>query len=410
MSSVIPHQCGCGIEHRIVRDNVFKSGGPKPEQKHDTYKVKLGDRYTPVMDEYIPMAQAMDKNGNGIVSSDEILRPTTRIGHAQVDQPDFTFGFKHKMAGWASPYADHYPSSAQIEKKLDGYVKKYPGLVHKQVIGQTAQGRDLVAVRIGTGAEGSKPGVLVVGGQHAREWAGNGAVTTSIESLLEGYGKDREMTEKVDGLEMWFVPMANPDGYEYSRNADPDWRKNRSQHPGVEGIGTDLNRNYRASFRFHNDVPKRGDDDAGASDNPAQLTFRGPHALSEKETQALTDFMDTRPNLKGVLDVHGFGRMILFPGVEDPDRDAKYRAVADKINDALDIEYTPLSIPELYPTTGDMSGYAEKLGILSMGLEIGTSFQPSPDKIEDITTRGSKAVIAFIDQVADDNLPGGMTA
>ncbi len=204
--------------------------------------------------------------------------------------------------------------------------------------------------------------------------------------------------------------MANPDGYEYSRNADPDWRKNRSQHPGVEGIGTDLNRNYRASFRFHNDVPKRGDDDAGASDNPEQLTFRGPHALSEKETQALTDFMDTRPNLKGVLDVHGFGRMILFPGVEDADRDAKYRAVADKINDALDIEYTPLSIPELYPTTGDMSGYAEKLGILSMGLEIGTSFQPSPDKIEDITTRGSKAVIAFIDQVADDNLPGGMTA
>jgi len=114
--------------------------------------------------------------------------------------------------------------------------------------------------------------------------------------------------------------------------------------------------------------------------------------------------MDTRPNLKGVLDVHGFGRMILFPGV-DAERDTHYRAVADKINAALDDKkYTPLAIPELYPTTGDMSAYGEKLGLLSMGLEIGTSFQPHPTKIGDITDRGSNAVIAFIDQIAEENL------
>ena len=153
-------------------------------------------------------------------------------------------------------------------------------------------------------------------------------------------------------------------------------------------------------------MPKRQGDDAGASDDPNKLTFRGPHALSEHETQAITNFMDTRPNLKGVLDVHGFGRMILFPGVEDKSRDAHYRKVADKINAALDEKkYTPLAIPELYPTTGDMSAYGEKLGMLSMGLEIGTSFQPHPDKIKDITNRGSNAIIAFIDQVADENLP-----
>ena len=403
MNIVTHHQCGCGIEHRLQKD-IFKSKDPN-KKEFDQYKVKLGDRYTPVMDEYKSLAAGMDRDNNGIISSEEILPRVSKIGHAQVDQPDFTFSFKHKLAGWSNPHADHYPSAAQIESKMDQLSVDHPGLVHKHKLGETTEGRGLYAYRIGKGPEGEKPGVLVVGGQHAREWAGNGAVTSAVEKLLTGYGSDPEMAEKVDGLEMWFVPMANPDGYEYSRNADPDWRKNRTRHVGYEGVGTDLNRNYRADFRFHGDVPKRIGDDAGASDDPSHLTFRGPHALSEKESQVLTDFMDTRPNLKGVLDVHGFGRMILFPGVQDPEREKHYRSVADKINDALDIKFTPLAIPELYPTTGDMSAYGEKLGLLSMGLEIGTSFQPSPDKIDDITNRGSNAIIAFIDQVADENLP-----
>lgn len=403
MNVVSHHTGGCGIDHHLHR-SLYKSAA-ESQNTHQQFQVQLGDRFTPVLDEFTEMARAMDENNNGIVESGEILpEGTTKLGHVQVDQPDFTFSFKHHLAGWANPYADSYPSAAQIADRLDGFVAEHPELVHKVTLGQTAEGRELLAVRVGKGAEGSKPGVLVVGGHHAREWAGNGAVTTAIEKLLDGYASDPEMKEKVDNLELWFVPMANPDGYEYSRNGDPDWRKNRSRHPGVDGVGTDLNRNYRADYRFAGDVPGRTDDDQGASDNPGHLTYRGPHALSERESQILTNFVDTHPNLKGVLDVHGFGRMILFPGTEDKAREANYRKVADKINEALDIKYTPLSIPELYPTTGDLSAYAEKKGVLSMGLEIGTSFQPAPDKIKDITERGSSAVIAFIDQVAEQSL------
>lgn len=400
MNIVTHHAGGCGIDHHLHR-SVFKTAG-QPENPHQQFQVELGDRFTPVLDEFQDMARAMDANHNGIVESHEILpEGTTRLGHVQVDQPDFTFSYKHHLAGWVNPHVEHYPSSAEIAAKLDGYVADYPGLVHKVSLGKTAEGRDLWAVRLGSGPEGEKPGALVVGGHHAREWAGNGAVTEAIETLLEGYGHHAELTELVDGMELWFVPMANPDGYEFSRNADPNWRKNRSRHPEIEGVGTDLNRNYRADYRFHGDVPGRTDDDQGASDDPHHLTYRGPHALSEKESQTITNFVDTRPNLRGVLDVHGFGRMILFPGTQDPQRDAQYRQVADRINQALDIPYTPLAIPELYPTTGDLSAYAEKKGVLSMGLEIGTSFQPSPDKLSDITLRGSKAVLAFLDQVAE---------
>lgn len=409
MNIVHHHTGGCGIDHLITK-NLFKSGAAQ-ENTHDQFMVQLGDHFTPVMDEYKEMARAMDDNNDGIVDSNEILpEGTTKLGNVQVDQPDYTFSFKHHLAGWANPYADAYPSAAKVADTLDGFVADHPGLVHKVSLGQTAEGRELWAVRVGKAPEGEKPGVLVVGGHHAREWAGNGAVTTAIGTLLDNYGKDAEITKTVDNMELWFVPLANPDGYEYSRNADPDWRKNRSRHPEVNGVGTDLNRNYRADYRFPGDVPKRSDDDQGASDNPNALTYRGPHALSEKESQTITNFVDTRPNLKGVLDVHGFGRLILFPGTESKERDAQYRQVADKINEALDIKYTPLAIPELYPTTGDLSAYAEKKGVLSMGLEIGTSFQPAPDKIKDITERGSKAVLAFIDQVAEQSIPANLLA
>ena len=70
MNIVTHHQCGCGIEHRIQKD-LFKSKDPN-KKEFEQYKVKLGDRYTPVMDEYHAMAAAMDDNNNGIISSEEI--------------------------------------------------------------------------------------------------------------------------------------------------------------------------------------------------------------------------------------------------------------------------------------------------------------------------------------------------
>ena len=75
------------------------------------------------------------------------------------------------------------------------------------------------------------------------------------ETLLTGYGEDPAVTKKVDAMELWFVPMVNPDGYEFSRNADPDWRKNRSVHH-PDAVGVDLNRNYPAGLSISRRRPR----------------------------------------------------------------------------------------------------------------------------------------------------------
>lgn len=54
---------------------------------------------------------------------------------------------------------------------------------------------------------------------------------------LDNYGKDRRITKIVDSTELWFVPTANPDGYDYTFSPDGDrlWRKNLRD---VDGDGT----------------------------------------------------------------------------------------------------------------------------------------------------------------------------
>ena len=41
----------------------------------------------------------------------------------------------------------------------------------------------------------------------------------------------------------YFLPVLNPDGYEYTHTHDRMWRKNRARYG--ECVGVDLNRNFR---------------------------------------------------------------------------------------------------------------------------------------------------------------------
>ena len=52
-----------------------------------------------------------------------------------------------------------------------------------EVIGQTAEDRDLVVVRVGGGGQG-RPAVFVEGGIHAREWISPAVVTYMVERLV----------------------------------------------------------------------------------------------------------------------------------------------------------------------------------------------------------------------------------
>ncbi len=52
--------------------------------------------------------------------------------------------------------------------------------------------------------------------QHAREWITPEMTTRLMHLVLDGYGADREITRLVNSTELWFLPVANPDGYDFT--------------------------------------------------------------------------------------------------------------------------------------------------------------------------------------------------
>ena len=121
-----------------------------------------------------------------------------------------------------------------------------------EVIGHTLQGREIIALKVTknakTIADGARPDVLYMGTIHAREWIATEVDAAPAAPLRRQLRPERRGHEPVNTRELWFMPVANPDGYQYTFDHERLWRKNLRDNNGdgqiTRGDGVDLNRNY----------------------------------------------------------------------------------------------------------------------------------------------------------------------
>ncbi|KAJ8893656.1 hypothetical protein PR048_006256 [Dryococelus australis] len=144
-------------------------------------------------------------------------------------------------------------------------------------------------------------------GIHGREWISPATVTYILLQLVEFREQHSELLDSVD----WYIlPVANPDGYEYSHTKDRLWRKTRSS--GIQTrrkngkmktcYGVDPNRNWDFHWR------------EGVVREACQEDFAGLRAFSEPETRAMSDYiMANRNNIKVYLTLHSYSQMWLVP-------------------------------------------------------------------------------------------------
>lgn len=204
-----------------------------------------------------------------------------------------------------------YPTLEEFEHQFEELARKYPRLVRREIIGtSSARKRPIWAFRVTDNPEQDEdePAVLFSALHHAREPAGVFICKALIEDLVQNYGGSARHTRLLDSLDIWIVPLVNPDGYKYlleNRRQFPWWRKNLRDNDG-DGVfdplidGVDLNRNYDYNW------------EEGGEGEHGSWFYRGKQAFSETEIQALRDLELRRNFLLGVS-FHSYGEAVLYP-------------------------------------------------------------------------------------------------
>ena len=108
-----------------------------------------------------------------------------------------------------------YDEISQLARQL---VDAYPELLSMQSLGKSEQGREMWLITLNnpkTGSDTEKPAIYIDGNVHGNEIQGAEAVMYSIWYLTKSYGKVQSLTELMDRVSFYFLPMQNPDGRDY---------------------------------------------------------------------------------------------------------------------------------------------------------------------------------------------------
>lgn len=307
----------------------------------------------------------------------------------------------------ASKTMGGYKTLAEIENSLTSLVVNYPDLVAPALtIGQTIEGRDIRAYKISDNplADEGEPEIFFNAAIHAREVITPEVLLYYMDYLTENYGSDFAVTYLVDNREIWFVPVANPDGYYHNEVISPWggglWRKNRRDN-GDGSFGVDLNRNFGYMW---------GHDDIGSSPVPDNETYRGAGAFSEPETQAIRDFIIAR-DFSLIVNYHSYGDLVLFPWSYQIglycDDDATFDAIGSIIHSCN--AYYPSPGWALYPTNGGSDDWCygdtvSKGRVPSITIEVGSyldGFWPPEERILPLVTE-NLPVNLYLTDLADN--------
>ncbi|XP_075980753.1 uncharacterized protein LOC142979607 [Anticarsia gemmatalis] len=193
---------------------------------------------------------------------------------------------------------DNYHRLKVIHNFMEDLEHEYPSLCTTGNIGKSLEGRDLKILKI-SNSEASNACVWIDAGIHAREWiapAVNTYIANHIARNFEG------LPDSVRSKDWYFMPVLNPDGYEYSHTTYRMWRKNKA-YVKHKMTGVDLNRNFSYGWGGK-----------GSSDEPQHAFFRGPHPFSEPESAAMRDiFLNSGVEFKVYITLHSFGQVIIMP-------------------------------------------------------------------------------------------------
>jgi hypothetical protein len=247
----------------------------------------------------------------------------------------------------------NYPNLSELEKNMDDLVKKFPSLCKKEKIGQSASGKPIYVLKIGSGGEELKPGIFIAAGVDGSHISGVYQATKIAEQILTS--NDSVWIKFKSNNYLYVLPVLNVDAYSAafskpqeevfwnssSVDVDKDGRSNEdpaedlnkdgwithmripdpsgnwvqdSTHPFllVEWDKKDYSKTRYRLFTEGVDNDRDGafnEDGPGGVDLNLNFSFNYPsyqgraglHAMSESEARTIADYLFDRYNIYAVI-------------------------------------------------------------------------------------------------------------
>ena len=202
-----------------------------------------------------------------------------------------------------------------MKKDIKKLQKKYPDRLTVDIVGTTADNRNIYSITLGN--KNAKKKTLVVAGMHAREYINCQVAMAMLERYCRRYkiGKSRGWSYKHILREnaIVFVPMLNPDGVTISQYGtkyikDKKLRKliRRVKKEGgkykywkANARGVDINRNFSGNWGHR------------CKHHPRSEGYCGKEPFSEVESQVFRRLVNNlKP--KAIINLHSMGRMVYW--------------------------------------------------------------------------------------------------
>ncbi len=289
----------------------------------------------------------------------------------------------------------------ELTEALQSLAAQHSDIMQLSSAGKSLEQREIWSVRVsGDLAHADElPGIIFMGGHHAREHVSVEMPLLLLKHLLEEYASgNTEVQNLVNSRDIHIIPAVNPDGLEYdvASGSYQMWRKNR--RPNSNGTyGVDLNRNY--SFKWGT---------GGSSTNPNSDTYMGPKPFSEPETQAIKNYVESHENITVLLSFHTFSELILYPWGHkyDPISQEQDRLVHQTMANKMAEwnRYTPQQSSGLYIASGDTVDWAYGThGIIAFTIELDPKsmweggFYPGQDTIPKVYAKNINPAMYLIE-------------
>ena len=195
---------------------------------------------------------------------------------------------------------------------------RYPTL-RPSMVGRSVLGREIPALVLSTGGGDNR--VLMAAAFHGPEWLTALCVLRLCEELCTAIRADLPLcgipiARALQGRQIWFVPMVNPDGVEiarYGSSAAEAYAATAAAGgadiPGMwrgNARGVDINSNFNAGWEEMQALAEKT-----GKNYPGARKYPGTAPESEPETRALTDLC-RRLSFRHVVALHSQGEEIYW--------------------------------------------------------------------------------------------------